>query len=82
MITRAEVELSGARAVLTQDGKKLQLTQLSGHSEPFAVQSLDPPPHRYDKRIEGLKRIELTVPVPAERKDAVEIEIELKRPTR
>lgn len=78
MITRAEVELSGSRALLTQDGRQLELIQLTGHSSPFVVQSLDPPPHRYDKRIEGLKRIELTVPVPAEPRDAIEIEIKLK----
>lgn len=78
MITQAKVEVSGSQALLTQNGKQLELTQLSEHSAPFVVESLDPPPHRYDKQIEGLKRIELIVPVSAGHEQAVEIEIELR----
>lgn len=78
LITRAEVSVSGSQALLTQEGKQLELIQLSDHDQPFVVQALDPPPHRYDKRIEGLKRIELTLPVPEGRTDPVAIKIQLR----
>lgn len=63
-----------------QASERWQLLSMNNHGQPFVVKSLDPPPHRYDKQIEGLKRIELTIPVSAGCKQALEVEIELRGP--
>lgn len=61
-ITRAEVEIVSDGAILRQDGQILKLNNDSHPEIGFKVVSLDPPPHRLDKRIENLKRIELQIP--------------------
>jgi hypothetical protein len=43
----------------------------------FALVSLDPPPHRLDKRIENLQRLELRIPVSKLEKDVYHIRIQL-----
>jgi hypothetical protein len=63
LITQAEVEIVENGAVLKQDGQKLRLDNLSYPGVPFAIVSLDPPPHKLDKRMDNLKRIELRIPV-------------------
>ncbi len=63
LITRAGVNLTDYGALLKQDGKTLKVVNLSNPGIRFSVVSLDPPPHRLDKRIEDLKRLELRIPV-------------------
>ena len=62
LITRAEVEIIAGGAILKQDGKQLRLTNYSHPEIRFTVVSLDPPPHKLDKRIDHLKRVELRIP--------------------
>ena len=61
-ITRADVEIVNDGAILRQDGQSLKLNNYSHPEIGFNVVSLDPPPHRRDKIIENLKRIELRIP--------------------
>lgn len=62
LITTADVELTKRGALLGQDGKQLKLENLSHPDIPLEVVSLDPPPLELDRRIAGLKRIELRLP--------------------
>jgi len=63
LITQADVEVIDGTVVLKQDGKELEVRNLSHPEIDLAVVSLDPPPHRLDKHMENLKRIELRIPV-------------------
>ena len=63
LITQADVKIVADGAILKQDGKKLKLTNISHPDIRFTVISLDPPPHKLDKQIDGLKRIEFRIPV-------------------
>jgi hypothetical protein len=62
-ITQADVEIVGGGAILKQDDQMLKLLNLSHPDIQFSIVSLDPPPHRLDKHMENLKRIELRIPV-------------------
>jgi len=62
MMTTASVEITQGGAVLKQSGKVLKIENLSFPNLMFSVISLDPPPLELDRRIAGLKRIELRVP--------------------
>jgi hypothetical protein len=62
-ITQAEVEITDNGAILKQDGQKLRLRNISHPELQFNIVSLDPPPHRFDKQMNNLKRIELGIPV-------------------
>lgn len=62
-ITQADLEITDEGALLKQDGQKLKLVNLSHPELKFNVVSLDPPPHRLDKHLDNLKRIELKIPV-------------------
>ena len=63
LITVADVEIVEYGAILLQDGKELKLNNLSHGQIKLNVVSLDPPPMDLDKKITGLKRIELRIPV-------------------
>jgi hypothetical protein len=63
LITQAEVEIIDDGAILKQDGKSLKLINYSHPDISLNVVSLDPPPHKLDKQIDGLKRVELRIPV-------------------
>jgi len=78
MITLAEVEITSTGATLRQDGKSLELINLSHHSLDFQVIPLDPPPHPLDKRVKGLKRIELKIPLTAGDQQPFEVKIRLQ----
>ena len=65
LITQADVEIVADGAILKQDGKKLRLINDSHPGIRFTVVSLDPPPHKLDKQIDNLKRVELRIPVPS-----------------
>jgi hypothetical protein len=62
-ITQADVEVTNYGAILRQDNKILKLVNLSHAEIQFNIVSLDPPPHRLDKQMDNLKRIELRIPV-------------------
>jgi len=62
MMTQADVNIVDGGAVLTQDGKKVMLENLSHPEIMVSVISLDPAPLKLDKQIEGLKRIEIRIP--------------------
>jgi hypothetical protein len=64
LITQADVEIMGEDALLQQEGQKLLLDNLSHPGLQFTLISLNPPPHKLDKRMENLKRLELRIPVP------------------
>ncbi len=61
-ITQADVDLTDQGAILSQDGKRLKLENLSHPGISCSVVSLDPPPFELDRSLEGLKRIELRMP--------------------
>ena len=65
MITVSTVEIVPKGAILEQDGKKLKLECLSHPNIPISVVSLDPPPLEVDKKIKGLKRLEIKIPATA-----------------
>lgn len=62
LMTTADVELVPGGAVLTQDGKELQLENLSHPDLDISVISLYPAPLELDRQIEGLKRLEIRIP--------------------
>jgi hypothetical protein len=62
MMTTADVELVPGGAVLTQDGKELQLENLSHPDLDISIVSLYPAPLELDRQIENLKRIEIRIP--------------------
>ena len=62
LITTADVTPMKGAAVLKQDGQEVRLDVISHPELQVSVVSLDPPPMELDRRIEGLKRIELRIP--------------------
>ena len=62
LITTAEVQIVKGGAILKQDGKQLKLENLSHPELDVSIISLDPPPLELDRKIEGLKRIEIRMP--------------------
>jgi hypothetical protein len=62
MMTTAEVEVVEGGAILHKDGKELKLDNLAHPELTVSVVSLDPPPFYLDKKIKGLKRIEIRLP--------------------
>jgi hypothetical protein len=77
LITQADVEIIKEGAILKQDGQILKVLNLTHPGIRFSVVSLDPPPHRLDKKIDNLKRIELRIPVSTLVDDSVKINIQL-----
>jgi hypothetical protein len=62
MMTRAKVTTTAHGALLRQDHRALRLKIIQPKQLNVSVVSLDPPPLSYDKRIKGLKRIEIKIP--------------------
>lgn len=62
LMTTADVEITKGGAILRQDGKTLNISNLSHPDFLLSVVSLDPAPLALDRQIKGLKRIELRVP--------------------
>ncbi|MBT3295389.1 MAG: hypothetical protein HN919_03215 [Verrucomicrobia bacterium] len=77
LITRADVEITPAGAMLTQAGKRLKLENCSHPEIPIKVVSLDPPPLELDRHISGLKRLELVIPSPPAGEGRIEISVRL-----
>lgn len=61
MMTQATVTTTKHGAILSQKGKKLRLIIIQPKDLNVSVVSLDPPPLSYDKKIDGLKRIDITL---------------------
>jgi hypothetical protein len=62
MMTTAEVIPSQDGAILRQDGKELQMKVFSPANVKVTIIQLDPPPQKLDRKIPGLKRIEIRMP--------------------
>jgi hypothetical protein len=62
LITTAEIESVTGGAILRQAGKVLRLENLTHPQIAVSVVSLDPPPLELDRRVDGLKRVELKIP--------------------
>ena len=65
-------------AILRQDGKELKLNNLSHGQIKLNVVSLDPPPMELDKKIKGLRRIELRIPVSLKDRNRGSMKIKLR----
>ncbi|MDO8952332.1 MAG: hypothetical protein Q7U86_06890, partial [Draconibacterium sp.] len=76
-ITQADARIVKDGVELNQDGQQLKLNNLSHPEIEFKIVSLDPPPHRLDKQMDNLKRIELRVPVSNPDDDSFNIKIQL-----
>ena len=62
LLTQAEVENTEGGLILKQDGKRLNLSNISHPGMEAVVVNLDPPPLELDRQIENLKRIEYRYP--------------------
>jgi len=62
MMTVADVQPTKTGAILSQEGKELELTILSPPNISVSIISLDPAPLEIDKQIESFKRIEIRIP--------------------
>jgi Heparinase II/III-like protein len=62
LMTTAEVSLTENGALLKKNGKQLKLEIVAPDNLQFSVISLDPPPLKLDRKIAGLKRIEIRIP--------------------
>jgi hypothetical protein len=62
IMTTAEVIPSADGATLNQDGKSLNLKIISPAGVKVSTVMMDPAPMKFDKKIAGLKRIELRIP--------------------
>ena len=77
MMTTSSVEITSDGATLRQSEKALKIENLSFPGLSFSIISLDPPPLELDRRIEGLKRLELRVPAYVLKDSKGEIKIRL-----
>ncbi len=59
MISAANAEIVDNVVILSEKGKKLKIKCNSHPEHKFTIQHLDPPPLKHDKKISGLKRIEI-----------------------
>ncbi|MFY0654831.1 MAG: heparinase II/III family protein [Cyclobacteriaceae bacterium] len=62
LMTVADVQPTISGAILSLDGKQLNLMILSPLGTSVSVISLDPPPLKIDKTIEDFKRVEIRIP--------------------
>lgn len=62
LMTQADVEIVDGGAILTQDGKRLKVENLSHPEYSLSVISLSPPPFYLDLKKDNLKRLELRIP--------------------
>ena len=62
LMTQADVEIVNDGAILRKDGRQVKLENVSHPDVSFSVISMSMPPLKLDRRIEGLKRIELRFP--------------------
>ena len=77
LVTTSDVALTDSGAVLSQNGKRLKLENLSHLGTPIQIVSLAPPPLELDRRIKGLKRLELTLPADKSQEGKMTIRVRL-----
>jgi len=77
LMTTADVEIVDGGAILRQDGKELLLKNLSHPHLNVSMISLDPPPLKYDKIIDDLKRVEIRIPAWIIEDNKIRIKVEL-----
>jgi hypothetical protein len=77
MLTQADVEIVDGAVILSQDGKKLKLENLSHPQLMVSVVSLYPAPLELDRQIEGLKRLEIRIPAWTVEGDNCQIKVRL-----
>lgn len=77
LLTTADIEIVAGGALLKQDGKTLQLENLSHPELTISVISLDPTTLKIDKQIVGLKRLEIRIPAWTVEGDKVKIKVRL-----
>ncbi len=77
LMTTADVEVVKGGAILKKNGKTLKLENLSHPEFTVSIVSLNPPPLKLDKQIEGLKRLEIQIPAWTIEAEKVEIEVRL-----
>ena len=63
LVTTSEVNIREGGADLLNDGKRLRLDILSHPGLKVSIVSLYPPPLKLERRIKGLKRLEIDIPV-------------------
>jgi len=62
IMTTADVVATNDGALLTQNGKSLNLKIISPDGVKVSIIMMDPPPTVFDRKIAGLKRVEIRVP--------------------
>mgnify|MGYP001317000506 FL=1 len=77
MLTVAEVEVMAGGALLKQNNKVLKLQNTSHPEIEVSIVSLYPPPHKLDKQIDGLKRLEIRVPGTSVSGTEIELKVRL-----
>ncbi|VGO17799.1 hypothetical protein PDESU_06401 [Pontiella desulfatans] len=77
LMTTAEVEVVDGGAVLRQAGKTLKVENMTHPQHSMSVVPLDPPPLELDRRIEGLKRLELRLPARAASQRLINLKVRL-----
>ena len=77
LMTQADVELIDGGAILSKDGKSIKVENLSHPELSISVISLNPPPLYVDTKKEGLKRLEIRIPVWTIEGDKTKIKVRL-----
>lgn len=77
LMTKAEIELVEGGALLRQDGQLLHLKIISHPHLLVSVVPLDPPPLSLDRKIKGLKRLEIKIPAEMIASEVIDFEIKL-----
>jgi hypothetical protein len=77
LMTTADVEIIPGGALLKQDGKTLQLKNISHPDLTVSVVSLYPAPLKLDRQIKGLKRLEIQIPAWTIENGKTKIEVRL-----
>ncbi|MDO6738720.1 heparinase II/III family protein [Wenyingzhuangia sp. 2_MG-2023] len=79
MLTTADVLITNTGAVLSKDGKKLSLENITHPNYKMSVVSLDPSPLKLDRQIKKLKRIEIRIPRKSIKSKETILKIRLKK---
>ncbi|MBC6998303.1 heparinase II/III family protein [Cytophaga sp. FL35] len=79
MMTTADVIFTDSGLILHQHGKSLKVENLNHPEIKFSVINLDPPPLTVDRKIEGLKRLELRIPAYMADGNQLNIKVRLRK---
>jgi hypothetical protein len=79
VMTTARVEINPGGALLHQAGEVLHLENLSHPGAEISLVSLDPPPLKLDRQIEGLKRLEIKIPPAAAVDGRIDLKVRLSK---